>query len=325
MLALVRLHDAAQTLLEHDADERRRRRVTFCELAGDYLEWLEHVKGAKPSTLRDHRFLLAEPDQAYRRGRGTSRGHVMSALGDRPAREVTPREVEDLLRAISSTGVAPRTVNKVRQLVCAIFKYGARPSTYALPTNPAAHADRRAELERGPLALYSPQQVEVLARSLTTGAHRDPSRPALSDDEIAARRREAFQDAELVRVAAYAGLRVANSSPCAGVTSTSQGERSSSAGHRRATSSSAPRRAVEPARFRFPIRPPLRLTASPAGTSSPVPTTTSSSIASGAGSIRRRCGAVSSARETQLALHRFASTTFATPAARCSSPEVLTW
>jgi len=60
MLVLVRGHDAEQTLLERDAQERRRRGVTFRELAAEYLEWLEHVKAAKPSTLRDHRLLLAE-------------------------------------------------------------------------------------------------------------------------------------------------------------------------------------------------------------------------------------------------------------------------
>jgi integrase len=120
---------------------------------------------------------------------------------------VTTREVEDLLRSVSSTGVAPRTVNKVRQLICAIFNYGMRPSTYALSTNPVVYADRRREPERGPLAFYSPEQVEALARSLAAGGHRDPSRPALSREEIEARAREDVQDAELVRVAAYAGLR----------------------------------------------------------------------------------------------------------------------
>src|ERR1700744_766951 len=72
MLALVREHDAEQTLLERDAEERRRRGVTFRELASEYLRWLDDVKGAKPSTLRDHRCLLAEPGQAYRRGAGAS-------------------------------------------------------------------------------------------------------------------------------------------------------------------------------------------------------------------------------------------------------------
>ena len=207
MMALVRDHDAEQALLEQDADERRRRGIAFRELAGEYLDWLEHIKGAKPSTLRDHRLLLAEPGSAYRRGHGRSRGLVMGALGDRPAREVTTRDVEDLLRSVAATGVAARTVNKTRQLVCAIFNYGMRPSTYGLASNPVAFADRRAEPQRGPLAFYSPEQIEELARSLAAGAHRDPSRPAVGDDEVLARALEDAQDAELVRVAAYAGLR----------------------------------------------------------------------------------------------------------------------
>jgi integrase len=207
MLALVREHDAEQTLLERDAEERRRRGVSFRELASEYLSWLDDVKGAKPSTLRDHRCLLAEPGQAYRRGRGSSPGLIMAALGDRPAREVTTREVEDLLRTIAGTGAAPRTVNKARQLVCAIFNYGVRPSTYALAANPAQHADRRREPDQALVAFYSPAQVETLAQALSVGAHRDPSRPAVSEDEAAARARDDAQDAELVRVAAYAGLR----------------------------------------------------------------------------------------------------------------------
>ena len=207
MLTLAREHDAEQTVLERDAEERRRRGVTFREIASEYLGWLEDVKGAKPSTLRDHRCLLAEPGQAYRRGSGASRGQVMAALGERPAREVTTREIEDLLRSIAVTGVAPRTVNKARQLICAIFSYGMRPSTYALASNPATHADRRREPDPSPLAFYSPEQVEALACALATGAHRDPTRPAVGEAEADARAREDAQDAEMIRVAAYGGLR----------------------------------------------------------------------------------------------------------------------
>src|SRR5271168_3566316 len=39
MLELMRDHDAEQTLLERDAEERRRRGVTFRELAKVYLSW----------------------------------------------------------------------------------------------------------------------------------------------------------------------------------------------------------------------------------------------------------------------------------------------
>jgi integrase len=120
---------------------------------------------------------------------------------------VTTREVEELLRSIARTGVAPRTVNKARQLICAIFNYGMRPSAYGLPSNPAQHADRRREPDTAPVAFYSPEQVEALARALADGAHRDPSRPALSATEITVRAHEDAQDAEIIRVAAYSGLR----------------------------------------------------------------------------------------------------------------------
>lgn len=54
---------------------------------------------------------------------------------------------------------------------------------------------------------YSPEQVEALSRSLAAGAHRQRSRRLVEVDEAAARRREDAQDSELIRVAAYAGLR----------------------------------------------------------------------------------------------------------------------
>src|SRR5207249_5882426 len=34
--------------------------LSFRDVAGDYLRWLEHVRGAKPSTLQDHRYTLAD-------------------------------------------------------------------------------------------------------------------------------------------------------------------------------------------------------------------------------------------------------------------------
>ena len=91
MLELVRDHDAEQSRLEADAEERRRRGVTFRELAGEWMEYLEHEKGAKPSTLRDYRWLLAEPDQVHRRGSGRSPGLLMSTFGDCLQKRSRPR------------------------------------------------------------------------------------------------------------------------------------------------------------------------------------------------------------------------------------------
>ena len=131
----------------------------------------------------------------------------MAALGDRPASEITTRDIDRLLAEVAATGASPRTVNKHRQLVCAIFSFGCREATFGLPYNPARAADRRAEPERARLDYYSPEEVEALARALADGRHRDRNGAAVSTSEGAARADEDRQDAELVRVAAYTGLR----------------------------------------------------------------------------------------------------------------------
>ena len=181
--------------------------ATFREVAHAYLDWLEHVRGAKPATLRDHRYLLADPGAQHRRGAGVHRGAIMAALGDQAAEAVTTRQINELLADIAATGASPRTVNKHRQLVCAIYSYGCRAATFDLSHNPALAADRRPEPERARLDYFSPEEVEALARALARGLHRDPDAPAGTDAESVARAAEDRQDAELVRVAAYAGLR----------------------------------------------------------------------------------------------------------------------
>jgi integrase len=208
---------------EQDGDEEERKvgAATFREVAVAYLHWLEHIKGARPSTLQSHRNVLAEPGVAHKRGEGTTNGYIMSALGDRPAAKVTTREVEDLLTAISETTttrkipkdapprkISPRTVNKYRAVIVAAYNYGCRPSTFGLPDNPAKDADKRREAEPGALVFYSPEDIEALARSLAAGKHRKPTTQSLDGEEHEARHAEDQQDAEIVRVAAYSGLRM---------------------------------------------------------------------------------------------------------------------
>ena len=166
------------------------------------------MKGAKPSTLADYGYLLAEPGVQAKRGERSSNGHIMAALGDKPAAKITTRDVESMLKAVAKTGVSARSVNKHRSLASAVFNYGCKDSTFALPSNPAAGTDKRKEPQRDALPYYSPEEVEGLARALEDGKHRDPSRPAVSDEEKAVRAVEDHQDAVLVRVAAYAGLRL---------------------------------------------------------------------------------------------------------------------
>ena len=141
-----RAHVAAADIVAHcvadAADQVRRERerqahgITFRELAAAYIGWLRDVKGAKPATLRDHGYVLAEPGTRYRRGNGKLLGHVMGAIGDKPAREITTRDVDALLRTIADTGVSARAVNKTRNIIAAAFNYGMRESAFGLPSNP---------------------------------------------------------------------------------------------------------------------------------------------------------------------------------------------
>ena len=193
---------------------------------------------------------------------------------------MTTREIEELLRSVGSTGVAPRTVNKVRQLVCAIFNYGARPSTYGLASNPAKLTDRRREPDPAPLAFYSPEEIEQLARALADGSHRDLSWPALGADEIAARAREDAQDAELVRLAAYAGLRRGELVALHWRDVDFAGHKITCGGRSRGTPRSSRLRAAPRARYRSRARRPPLWSACASAASSPVPTTTCSRIGS---------------------------------------------
>ena len=106
---------------------------------------------------------------------------------DRPRRSRT-REIEAVLTTISETGASPRTVNKHRNVIAAVFGYGCKPSTYALPVNPAKGADKRREPHPGALVFYSPEEIEAIARALADGRHRDRSTLSVSDQE-----REALQ------------------------------------------------------------------------------------------------------------------------------------
>ena len=205
---LVREYVAEARDRERAERERRNRGMTFRDLAADYLRWLEGERRAKPSTLRDHCYLLAEPGAApKKRGSGQRSGHIMGALGDKPASKITTADVKKLLRTVADTGVSPRTVNKHRNLVGAIFAYGCREE--GLSHNPVVGIPRRPEGDPVALVYYSPEEVEAIARALEDGLHRRSAEGwTVKDSTTAKRRAEDHQDAEAVRVAAYCGLRL---------------------------------------------------------------------------------------------------------------------
>lgn len=166
----------------------------------------------------------------------------MRALGDLPASKITTRDVDELLETVAGTGVSPRTVNRHRDVVRAVFNFGVRSSRFKLASNPATGSDSRRVAALGDLVYYTPEEIELVAGALEQGMHRQINqnharscssrrgarcdctptygprgqvfgtlgearafyRAARGPGELAADR----QDAEAVRVAAYAGLRM---------------------------------------------------------------------------------------------------------------------
>ena len=109
----------------------------------------------------------------------------MRALGDRPASEITTREIGDLLAEIQDTGVGARMINKHRQLVVSIYQWALDPETpiSGIEINPATATKKRKLPQRPPLDWYRPAEVERLAEAADS------------------------QDGEMLRLAAYTGLR----------------------------------------------------------------------------------------------------------------------
>lgn len=202
----------AAAMNEHDAaldEEPRDRHATFADAAERWLQHLEHVEGAKPSTIADYRYYLA-PANARPRQRGQlPAARIMRAFGHRPIASITGPEIARFLaRLDAEPSLGPRTVNKHRQVLCSVFRHAMRDDTIALAANTAATTDKRREPDDTPIDFYESEEVLALARAASDGRHRDPRRPAVTAEEVAERARADEQDAALFVVAAFSGLRL---------------------------------------------------------------------------------------------------------------------
>jgi integrase len=208
MAEIITEHEQTERAIEAGEIERRQQGVSFREVAAEWLEHLERERGARPSTLNDYRYMLAEPGTPHRRGKGKSPGLILAAFGNRAIAKITTREISAFLRELDGSGVSPRTVNKHRQLLSAIFNYARREDTHAIPANPVEATIKRREPPPAVIDFFEPEEIEALADAAASGLHRGPQPNDLDAGEIEWRAREDAQDAELFRLAAYTGLRL---------------------------------------------------------------------------------------------------------------------
>ena len=182
------------------------RRATFADAAALWLHHLEHVKGVKPSTLDDYRYLLAPPDAPARKRGKMPAARIMRAFGDRPLASITALDVARYLSGLDDDPtVAARTVNKHRQVLSSVFEHAMREDTFGLLANPTWSADKRRSRTRGRSTSTRPRRCSRWRGRHAQGCIATRNRPAVSDAERSDRERCDEQDAVLFIVAAFTG------------------------------------------------------------------------------------------------------------------------
>ncbi len=120
--------------------------VTFAEAAEEWLRYIEHDRGRKPSTIAGYRALL--------------RSQLLPTFGDLPIESITTPMIEAWISGIDR---APTTKTKALVLLHGIFKRAR--TQYGLPLNPAAEVEKPPAQQSGDIEVFSPEEVMALVRA----------------------------------------------------------------------------------------------------------------------------------------------------------------
>ncbi|HLH67099.1 MAG TPA: site-specific integrase [Solirubrobacteraceae bacterium] len=195
-------------------EEERRKAAqaaaSFRTLAREWQAHMVRTGGHKPSTQRDVESTLAEPGIPFARGTGITHGRVMRVIGDLPADRVRPADIEKIFDLYDEAGASARSVNKCCEVLRAVFNYGCDPRRgWGLHSNPAALTDRRRQHTVAGIRHFEVVQVEAIARAAEAGEWREESKLEWrrNPEVQVAEQAENVMLGELIRVAAYTGLR----------------------------------------------------------------------------------------------------------------------
>jgi integrase len=202
--------EMARTIAEHEAELEREPlepEATFDDAVLSWLDYLEHEKRAKPSTMRGYRTMLCGPMPSLKRGQ-PRKARLMNAFGGKRLAGIATADVSRFLTELDRNGMTARSVNKHRQVLHSIFEYSKRRDTFGLRENPAADTTRRPEGGAQPIEIFEPAEVMAIAAVARQGLHRPRPAWRYSKGTLAEWRRMNEQDAALFIVAAFTGLRL---------------------------------------------------------------------------------------------------------------------
>ncbi|HEY3434826.1 MAG TPA: tyrosine-type recombinase/integrase, partial [Solirubrobacterales bacterium] len=119
--------------------------VNFAEAADEWLRYIEHDRGRKPSTVAGYRALL--------------RSQILPTFGELPIESITTSMVEAWIAGVER---APATRTKALVLMHGIFRRARK--LYRLPTNPVAEVEKPPTQSSGDIEVFSPEEVMALVR-----------------------------------------------------------------------------------------------------------------------------------------------------------------
>ncbi|MEA2214367.1 MAG: hypothetical protein QOF83_4315 [Solirubrobacteraceae bacterium] len=120
--------------------------VTFADAAAEYLRYIEHDRGRKPSTLRGYRSAISV--------------HLLPVFGPMPVEDVTVGAIE---RWMAGFGGSARSRNKLLIQLHGIL--GRAKRVYGLQVNAAAEVEKFPQHSSGDIQVFSPEEVWALVRA----------------------------------------------------------------------------------------------------------------------------------------------------------------
>jgi integrase len=120
--------------------------ATFADAAAEYLRYIEHDRGRKPSTVRGYRSAI--------------NAHLLPAFGQLPVEAVTAEVIE---RWVATFDGSVRTRNKLLIQLHGIL--GRAKKAYGLRVNAAAEVEKFPQRASGDIEVFSPEEVWALVRA----------------------------------------------------------------------------------------------------------------------------------------------------------------
>jgi integrase len=120
--------------------------ASFADAAAEWLRYVEHDRGRKPSTVAGYKSIV--------------RFQLLPPFGSLPIESITTATIE---RWIGSTGGSASSRRKSLVLLHGIF--GRAKKVWALPSNPVAEVEKPPLTRSGGIEVFSPEEVHALVRA----------------------------------------------------------------------------------------------------------------------------------------------------------------